>query len=69
MAGQLDLVIRFIKKIASRTGGDTPDAQLLQRFVAGDERAFEELVQRHGAMVIGVCRHLKCLIRCYFNWV
>jgi RNA polymerase sigma factor (sigma-70 family) len=33
------------------------DAQLLQRFVNHrDETAFEALVQRHGPMVMGVCR-------------
>ena len=36
------------------------DGQLLDRFVAQagpeSERAFEALVQRHGPMVLGVCR-------------
>jgi hypothetical protein len=36
------------------------DAQLLERFVsergAAAEHAFEALVQRHGPMVLGVCR-------------
>ena len=33
--------------------------QLLQRFVAqADEEAFARLVHRHGAMVLGVCRHV-----------
>jgi RNA polymerase sigma factor (sigma-70 family) len=33
------------------------DSQLLQRFVAHrDQTAFEALVQRHGPMVLGVCR-------------
>src|SRR5215470_11598604 len=37
----------------------TPDPELLQRFVARrDEAAFEELVRRHGPMVLGLCRRL-----------
>lgn len=37
----------------------TPDADLLDRFVCHrDERAFEELVRRHGALVWAVCRQL-----------
>ena len=35
------------------------DAQLLDRFVAhGEEGAFEAIVQRHGAMIWGVCLRL-----------
>ena len=35
------------------------DGQLLRRFLkARDESAFEELVYRHGAMVMGVCRRI-----------
>jgi hypothetical protein len=35
------------------------DAELLERFLTGhEEAAFEALVQRHGPMVLGVCRHL-----------
>ena len=37
----------------------TADADLLDRFTRNrDERAFEELVRRHGPLVWGVCRHL-----------
>ncbi len=53
-------VLRFIRRIpdSGRTG-DAPDAQLLARFVAQrDEAAFAGLVQRHGAMVFGVCRRV-----------
>ena len=36
---------------------DQPDALLLERFVtARDESAFELLMLRHGAMVLGLCR-------------
>lgn len=34
------------------------DGQLLRRFLAREEWAFEELVHRHGCMVFGVCRRL-----------
>jgi RNA polymerase sigma factor (sigma-70 family) len=35
------------------------EGELLERFVAaGDERAFEALMARHGPMVLGVCRRL-----------
>ena len=37
----------------------TPDAELLDRFRRNrDERAFEELVRRHGPLVWAVCRQL-----------
>src|SRR5262245_42158668 len=37
----------------------TPDAELVQRFVAGrDESAFAALVDRHGPMVLGVARRV-----------
>ena len=39
--------------------GDLDDRLLLERFVAtGDAAAFAALVQRHGPMVMGVCRRL-----------
>jgi RNA polymerase sigma-70 factor (ECF subfamily) len=43
----------------SATSGCASDAQLLERFI--DQRedvAFEELVRRHGAMVMAVCRRV-----------
>src|SRR5215831_16572130 len=37
----------------------TPDPDLLDRFTRNrDERAFEELVRRHGPLVWSICRHL-----------
>ena len=47
--------------LLSRLGASAglADAQLLERFLAGgEEAAFAQLVRRHGAMVLGVCRRL-----------
>jgi RNA polymerase sigma factor (sigma-70 family) len=42
-----------------RAPGSQRDGMLLKRFVdAGDVTAFEELVQRHAPMVLGVCRRI-----------
>src|SRR5262249_5327076 len=39
--------------------GDLPDRQLLERFVAlHEEAAYATLLQRHGPMVLGVCRRV-----------
>jgi RNA polymerase sigma factor (sigma-70 family) len=50
--------LRQIRKLVlARCPTPLPDAELLQQFIAeGDEAAFAALVQRHGTMVLGVCR-------------
>jgi RNA polymerase sigma factor (sigma-70 family) len=59
-ARQGHLLLRFLRRIAAPDrAGETPDAQLLARFVGRrDEAAFAELVRRHGPVVFGVCRRL-----------
>jgi RNA polymerase sigma factor (sigma-70 family) len=52
-------VVRHLRRVALPDGARPSDGQLLDRFIAGrDEAAFEELVRRHGPMVLGVCRRL-----------
>jgi RNA polymerase sigma factor (sigma-70 family) len=55
--GPLHRLLGMVRRIAAPDAGPTSDEQLLRRYVAtGDESAFELLVWRHGAMVLGVCR-------------
>ena len=58
--GQDNSVIRHLRRAALlRDAGDMTDGQLLEAFVsARDEGAFEELLRRHGPMVLGVCRRV-----------
>jgi RNA polymerase sigma factor (sigma-70 family) len=59
-AGPFDGVIRQLRKVALvGQCAQLDDAQLLERFISRrDERAFELLLQRHGSMVLGVCRRV-----------
>ncbi len=51
-------------KILAHLGaaGDLSDSQLLQRFLSGSDEAsqaaFSSLLDRHGSMVLGACRHV-----------
>jgi RNA polymerase sigma factor (sigma-70 family) len=58
---RLTTVLQLLRRFSGSGGAETPDAQLLARFVGHqDEAAFAELVRRHGPMVLGVCRrHLR----------
>jgi DNA-directed RNA polymerase specialized sigma24 family protein len=48
-----------VLKLLAAAAADTPDADLLARFVAArDEGAFAELVRRHGPGVYRVCHRL-----------
>jgi RNA polymerase sigma factor (sigma-70 family) len=55
---RLQGVLRHLRHLLGPAGLDPPpDGQLLRQFAAQrDEAAFARLVQRHGGMVLGVCR-------------
>jgi RNA polymerase sigma factor (sigma-70 family) len=60
-SGQLDLVLRHIRKmvVGADANRDWTDQDLLGRFAAHQEEAvFEALMQRHGPMVLGVCQRV-----------
>jgi RNA polymerase sigma factor (sigma-70 family) len=51
------IINRIRRSFQPRDVVEPTDGQLLDRFIeTGDEGAFEWLVRRHGAMVLGVCR-------------
>ena len=54
----LNGVLQHLRKLAAvQTYRELSDRDLLERFVAArDEAAFTVLVERHGPMVLGVCR-------------
>jgi RNA polymerase sigma factor (sigma-70 family) len=58
--GQLGTVLRQIRQISdAQAHVDLSDGQLLRRFVTfRDEVAFAALVERHGGLVLGVCRRV-----------
>src|SRR5262245_40662615 len=57
LAGTLLRQVREL--IGTYAAGDSTDAQLVRQFAAHrDEAAFTALVQRHGRMVLRVCRHV-----------
>jgi RNA polymerase sigma factor (sigma-70 family) len=58
--GQLDFVVRRIRKLAGLADPDRrPDKPLLESFIVRrDSCAFAELVERHGPMVLSLCRRL-----------
>jgi RND family efflux transporter MFP subunit len=56
-----DSLYRLVRTLNALTGpaAGLSDAQLLERFVTRqDEAAFELLLWRHGAMVLGICRRM-----------
>jgi len=59
-SGQLSSVIRYIRRVAgAKWAGNESDEHLLERFaLRREEAAFAVLVQRHGPMVLGVCRRV-----------
>jgi RNA polymerase sigma factor (sigma-70 family) len=56
---QAATVLQQILGFAVLGAGKLSDRELMQRFTADhDDSAFETLVRRHGAMVLGVCRRI-----------
>ena len=56
--GNLAPVIRQLCALSVRPG-TTDDGSMLERFaVQGEEAAFQTLVERHGPLVLGVCRRI-----------
>ncbi len=55
----IPLVSQYLRRLAARGGDPSPDHELLQRFVAErDEAAFAILLERHAALVLGLCRSI-----------
>src|SRR3954466_7278983 len=59
-SGPLNGVLRHLHRAARPgDGAGATDGQLLERYLADrEEAAFRALVERHGPMVLGVCRRL-----------
>lgn len=59
-SGRIDILVQRLRvTIGEQHVTERGDAALLRRFAANrDEAAFSALVQRHGAMVLNVCRHV-----------
>src|SRR5262249_14177784 len=57
---QVKKVLHYIHTVTPpRAGAEVADGDLLEHFLARqDEAAFEELVHRHGPMVLAVCRRI-----------
>src|SRR5262245_35539587 len=57
--GQLSQAIGFLRQLVRPRSSELTDRHLLERFAADrDEAAFADLVHRHGAMVLSVCRRV-----------
>jgi RNA polymerase sigma factor (sigma-70 family) len=59
-SASLSSVLRHVRRaVLLSEGAAQTDGDLLSRYLAErDEAAFESLLQRHGAMVLGVCRRI-----------
>ena len=55
----ISLLSQYLRRLVGQHGDPSTDHDLLQRFVANrDESAFVALMQRHAAMVLGLCRSI-----------
>src|SRR5262249_38076951 len=55
----LGQAVSYLRQLAAPADGSRLDAELIERFVASsDEAAFVRLVERHGPLVLGVCRRI-----------
>ena len=54
----LHALLGHARRVLHLSPGGATDGQLLDRFLTGDETAFELLVWRHGPMVLSVCRRV-----------
>ena len=59
-SGDLGSVLQHIRRaIGIQPAAESPDRELLERFVhRGEEAAFEALLRRHGPLVLGACRRM-----------
>jgi DNA-directed RNA polymerase specialized sigma24 family protein len=56
---QLSAVLRHIRRVAGTPYKDRTDRELLAAFLArNDQAAFTTLVNRHGPMVLDICRRV-----------
>jgi RNA polymerase sigma factor (sigma-70 family) len=58
--GQLDNVLHHLRSLAAaRQTSELSDPELLERFVTShDQTAFAAIVERHGPLLLGVCRRI-----------
>ena len=55
----IGVLIQHLRKLGLRNADNVSDGQLLERFCnQSDQAAFEALLRRHGAMVLGVCQRI-----------
>ena len=56
--GSFTPVLRYLRRVSTASGVERTDAELLEQFAGGNDGAFAALVDRHGPMVLGVCRRV-----------
>src|SRR5437879_4556216 len=55
----LGQALRYLREMTTPADRSRLDAELIERFVAAhDEAAFARLVERHGPLVLGICRRV-----------